>query len=291
MKPPGKNNIHGIILTGLSGAGKTVALNAFEDSNYFCVDNLPAPLIKTFVNLCRKTPTISKVAIGMDIRERKFTDNLTEIISYLKKTQEIEVIFLEAKEDVIIRRFKETRRPHPLSFKDLKRAIKKEERLLSPIRDMANRVIDTSSLTPHQLRKTIIKFYSGEKEKPMSVSLISFGYKYGIPSEADLLFDARFLPNPNFIKELKRFDGTTPKIKHFLFKKRGTKQFVGKISSLLQFLIPRYKEEGRNYLTIGIGCTGGKHRSPAIVEEIEKNLRKQKLNVLVTHRDIHDTSG
>ena len=287
MKSPKRNQLFTIILTGLSGAGKTVALNAFEDSNYFCVDNLPASLIKTFVHLCYKTPDISKIAIGVDIRERKFFANLSETITSLRKTQDIEIIFLEAEEDVLIRRFKETRRPHPLGYKDLKKAIRHEKKILSAIRNAADRIIDTTSLTPHQLRKIIIQNYSGEKEKSMSVTLISFGYKYGPPAEADLLFDVRFLPNPNFIKKLKPLDGTNSKVKTFLMGKKETRHFLAKLSSFLEFLIPRYKEEGRNYLTIGIGCTGGKHRSPALVEEIKKNLKKQKLDVSVIHRDMH----
>ncbi|HLD42275.1 MAG TPA: RNase adapter RapZ, partial [archaeon] len=274
-----------IILTGLSGSGKTVALNAFEDSNYFCVDNLPASLIKTFVHLCCKTPDISKIAIGVDIRERKFFTNLSETITSLRKTQDIEIIFLKAEEDTLIRRFKETRRPHPLGYKDLKKAIHQEKKILSAIRNAADRIIDTTSLTHHQLRKIIIQNYSEEKEKLMSVTLISFGYKYGPPAEADLLFDVRFLPNPNFIKKLKPLDGTNSKVKTFLMEKKETRHFLSKLSSFLEFLIPRYKEEGRNYLTIGIGCTGGKHRSPALVEEIKKNLKKQ-IDVSVVHRDM-----
>jgi UPF0042 nucleotide-binding protein len=283
---PKKNQLFIIILTGLSGAGKTVALNAFEDSNYFCVDNLPASLIKTFVHLCQKTPDISKIAIGADIREMKFSTNLAEIISSLKRTIEVEVIFLEAKEDVLLRRFKETRRPHPLGYKDLRKAIHKESKMLSAIREAADRIIDTSSLTPHQLRNSITNLYAGGRAKKMSVSLISFGYKFGTPSEADLLFDVRFLPNPNFIKELKPFNGTTPKIKNFLMSKKETKEFLERINSLLEFLIPQYQMEGRNYLTIGIGCTGGKHRSPAIVEEVKKILKKKISNVSVIHRDL-----
>ena len=193
-------------MTGLSGSGKTVALNAFEDSNYFCVDNLPTSLIKTFVHLCHKTPDISKIAIGVDIRERKFYVNFDETVSALRKTRDIEIIFLHANKEVLLRRFKETRRPHPLGYKDLKKAIHKEIKMLSTIRDAADRIIDTSSFTPHQLRETIMNLYHDGKEKAMSVSLISFGYKYGIPNEADLLFDVRFLPNPNFIKTLKQFN-------------------------------------------------------------------------------------
>lgn len=287
MRSSKKSQFFIIVLTGLSGAGKTVALNAFEDSGYFCVDNLPTSLIKTFVHLCYKTPAISKVAIGADIRERKFPLNLAKTISSLKKNQKIEIIFLEAKEDVIIRRFKETRRPHPLGYKDLKKAIHREGKMLSDIRQLADRIIDTSSLNPHQLRKIIAQLYGREKKKPMAISLTSFGYKYGIPVEADLLFDVRFLPNPNFIRELKPLDGTNAKVRAFVLGNKGAKHFLDKLYPLFKFLIPRYTEEGRNYLTIGIGCTGGKHRSPVIAVEIKRFLKKQRLNVSVIHRDIH----
>ncbi len=288
MKTRKKHQLSTIILTGLSGAGKTIALNAFEDSGYFCVDNIPVPLIKTFVHLSYKTPAISKIAVGVDIRERKFSANLVEAISSLKRSRKVEIIFLEAKDNVLMRRFKETRRPHPLGYKDLKKAICKEVKILSDIRRESDRIIDTSSLSPHQLRKVVTGFYLGGKEKTMAVSLISFGYKYGIPAEVDLLFDVRFLPNPNFIEKLKPFDGTTKKVKNFVLRKKETKNFLDKLYSLLEFLIQRYRVEGRPYLTIGIGCTGGRHRSPAIVEKIKGILEKQKLNVSVIHRDIHD---
>ncbi|MBI4698376.1 MAG: RNase adapter RapZ [Nitrospirae bacterium] len=286
MKGPKSNKLFSVIVTGLSGAGKTVVLHAFEDSDYFCVDNLPMSLIKTFVHLCCKTPDISKIAIGIDIRERKFSADLAETISSLRRSHSIEILFLEAKDDTLIRRYKETRRPHPLGYKDLKKAISKERKMLAGIREASDRIIDTSSLSPHELKKLITQIYSSEKETPMSVSLISFGYKYGAPPEADLLFDVRFLPNPYFIKELKKFNGTNLKIKNFLFGKKETQNFFAKLYPLMDFLIPRYKEEGRNYLTIGIGCTGGKHRSPAIVEAIHKHLQKQKFNVRAIHRDM-----
>ncbi len=290
MKALQKRRPFTIVLTGLSGAGKTVALNAFEDSNYFCVDNLPASLIRTFVHLCHKTPDISKIAIGVDIRERKFSADLNDIIHSLKKKHDMNIIFLEAGEKDLVRRFKETRRPHPLGDRDLKRAIHREKKMLSEIRSAANRVIDTSSLTPHQLRDIIFRHYSGDRKKPMVISLVSFGYKYGIPTEADLLFDVRFLPNPHFVQELKPLPGTTQKVKRFVLGKKETGNFLEKLYQLLEFLLPCYQEEGRTYLTIGIGCTGGMHRSPVIVEELRRNLKKKKLSVSVTHRDIHEVS-
>jgi UPF0042 nucleotide-binding protein len=287
MKDLGKSRPFAIVLTGLSGAGKTVALNAFEDSSYFCVDNLPASLIKTFVHLCHKTPDISKIAIGVDIRERKFSADINNIIRSLKKKHDLNIIFLEAAEEDLVRRFKETRRPHPLGDKDLKKAIQREKKMLSEIRGAADRVIDTSSLTPHQLRDIIIRHYSGDKKKPMAISLVSFGFKYGTPSEADLLFDVRFLPNPHFVQELNPLQGTTQKVRRFVLGKKETGSFLEKLYPLLEFLLPCYQEEGRTYLTIGIGCTGGMHRSPVIVEELGKSLKKKKLSVSVTHRDLH----
>jgi len=288
MKKPKKSQLLTIILTGLSGSGKTVALNAFEDSGFFCVDNLPSTLIETFVNLGNRTPTISKVAIGVDIREIKFLKDFTGKVDALRKKHKIEIIYLEASDNVLIRRFKESRRPHPLGFKDLKRALHKEAKLLEPIRQEADEIIDTSSLNPHQLREQITSSYLKKGPKKMTISLMSFGYKYGIPLEADLLFDVRFLPNPYFIKELKAFPGTSPKVKKFVLSQQDTKDFLEKLTPLLSHLIPLYKKEGRSYLTIGIGCTGGHHRSPAIVEEINKLLTRQKFNISVSHRDLQD---
>ncbi len=281
-----KNQPFTIILTGLSGSGKTVALNALEDSGFFCVDNLPSTLIQTFVNLGNRSPSISKAAIGVDIRERKFLSGFADNIASLRKKYKVEIIFLEASEEVLARRFKETRRPHPLGYKDLSRAISRELKLLAPIRKESDKIIDTSSMTPHRLRKFITDFYSKTGSQEMTISIVSFGYKYGIPLEADLLFDLRFLPNPYFIDELKAFPGTSQKVKKFVLSNNDTKEFFKKFKPLLNYLIPHYKAEGRSYLTIGIGCTGGRHRSPAISEEIKKMLKKQKLDVSVTHRDL-----
>lgn len=288
MKRTDDNELLTTILTGLSGSGKTVALNAFEDSGFFCVDNLPTTLIGQFIDLCNNTPAIKKIAIGVDIRERKFLSDFSNVVSNLKKAHKIEIIFLEAKDDVLIRRFKETRRPHPLGEGDIKKALRKEAKLLTDIRQIADRVIDTSSLTPHQLRRIITKTYSRRRHERMNITLISFGYKYGIPLETDLLFDVRFLPNPNFIEELKRFSGTSSKIKNFLLSRKDTELFLQKLYPLLEHLIPLYMQEGRSYLTIGIGCTGGRHRSPAIVEEVRRFLKRGMFDVSVVHRDLHE---
>jgi len=287
---PKDHKVYTIIVTGLSGAGKTIALNAFEDVGFFCVDNLPTALIKSFVELCCQTPALSNIAIGIDIRESKFLQHFSDNVSELRKTQNLEIVFLEASEDVLIRRFKETRRPHPLGYKDLKKALRKEARVLRPIRQDADKVIDTSSLSPHQLRKLITKTFLTRETENMTIGLVSFGYKYGIPLEADLLFDVRFLPNPYFIKELKPLPGTSPKVKKFVLSQEATKKFFEKLNPLLEHLLPLYSQEGRNYLTIGVGCTGGRHRSPVIVEEIRKNLLKKKLHVSAVHRDLQNAT-
>jgi len=285
-----KKRLSIIILTGLSGSGKSVALNAFEDSGYFCVDNLPSPLIVTFANLCSKTPNISKIAVGIDIRERKFLADFSDKISSLRKNHDVKIIFLEATDEVLIRRFKETRRPHPLGLKDLKKALRKEVEYLSAIRQEADTIIDTSSLSPHQLRKLVIDFFLKKGPKEMTVNLVSFGYKYGIPLEADLLFDVRFLPNPYFVKALKNLTGKSPKVKKYVLSQKDTADFFDKLFPLLNHIIPLYRQEGKSYLTIGVGCTGGRHRSPVILHEIEKALKIQNLVITVTHRDMNVVS-
>jgi UPF0042 nucleotide-binding protein len=277
-----------VILTGLSGAGKTIALHAFEDSGFFCVDNMPSSLIRKLVDLTSRTPSISKIAIGIDIRDRKFLSDFSDTVSALRKSHKVEIIFLEALDEVLIRRFKETRRPHPLGYKDLRKALSREAALLAPIRKEADKIIDSSVLTPHQLRKLVTESYLRKGHRGMSVSLISFGYKYGVPKEADLLFDVRFLPNPYFIPELKPLPGTSPNVRKFVLSLNETRLFFDKLNPLLDHVIPLYKKEGRSYLTVGIGCTGGRHRSPVISEEIKKRLEKKKLHVSITHRDIHN---
>jgi UPF0042 nucleotide-binding protein len=275
-----------VILTGLSGAGKTIALHAFEDSGFFCVDNMPSSLIRKLVDLTSRTPSISKIAVGIDVRDRKFLSDFSDTVSALRKSHKVEIIFLEALDEVLVRRFKETRRPHPLGYKDLRKALHRETALLAPIRKEADKIIDSSVLTPHQLRKLVTESYLKKGHREMSVSLISFGYKYGVPKEADLLFDVRFLPNPYFIPKLKPLPGTSPNVRKYVLSLNETKLFFDKLNPLLDYVIPLYKKEGRSYLTVGIGCTGGRHRSPVISEEIRKRLVKKKLNVSLTHRDI-----
>ena len=275
-----------VIITGLSGSGKTVALRTVEDLNFFCVDNLPVSLISSLISKISVHSGGGDIGIGIDIREKEFLSDIETVLNMLRKKQSIEVLFLEAETDVLIRRFKETRRPHPLGG-DLEEAIRKERESLDVFKQNADRVIDTSSLSPHQLRKLISSLYLPKSSrKEMSVSLISFGFKYGIPQNVDLLFDVRFLPNPHFVTVLKELDGTHRKVAEYVLRHPETREFIRKIKNLLNFLLPLYAREGKSYLSVGIGCTGGKHRSPAIVEEIARTIKSDFAELNVIHRDI-----
>jgi UPF0042 nucleotide-binding protein len=277
-----------VIITGLSGSGKTVALRAIEDIGFFCVDNLPPQLIDSFASIATEKDNIKKIAIGIDIREKDFLPALESALQPLRKKYNINIIFLEAEKDVLMRRFKETRRPHPLMTStetDIQHAISMEKELLKPLRESADRIIDTSAFTPHQLRNFMFSLY-GYETGDMNITLISFGYKFGVPQNIDLLFDVRFLPNPHFIPELKPLKGTDPEVKNFVLEKPETKEFIKRLCKLLNFLIPLYKKEGKAYLTIGIGCTGGRHRSPAIIESVASLIKQQHLNINIVHRDM-----
>lgn len=275
-----------VIVTGLSGSGKTVALRALEDADYFCVDNLPFSLIGALVESLSGNTGVSKIAVGIDIREISFLSGIRQAISRLRKNYDIDVLFLEARTDTLVRRFKETRRPHPLRS-PLETAIRTERKAVSPLRDAASRVIDTSSLTPHQLRSLITTLYSGKKRKQdIALSLISFGFKYGIPQNIDLLFDVRFLSNPFFMPSLKDLNGTDSRVARYVIGQEDTGRFLKKVHGLLNFLIPRYIHEGKTYLSIAFGCTGGKHRSPAVVEHTAAFLRKKNYDLNIIHRDM-----
>lgn len=274
-----------VIITGLSGSGKTVALRALEDSGFFCVDNLPIALIDSFVSIISRNKDIKKIGIGIDIREKGSILEIIDVLKNIRNKHQIEVLFLETEKEVILRRFKETRRPHPLEG-NIEEAIQIEKEKLSVLRDAADRIVDTSSFTPHQLRQFVTSLYGIPSGKKMAVTLISFGFKFGIPQNIDLLFDVRFLPNPNFVPELKALKGTEKKVSDFIFKKTGTKVFMTKIKEFLDFLIPQYIKEERSYLIIGIGCTGGNHRSPAIVKKLQRYLKKHPIELNIIHRDI-----
>jgi UPF0042 nucleotide-binding protein len=275
-----------VIITGLSGSGKTVALRALEDSGYFCVDNLPIALIDSFISIVSKSKETRKIGIGIDIREKGFLSGIVAVMQTLKSKYRTEILFLEAEGEVLQRRFKETRRPHPLGG-NIEEAIQIERGRVFVLKENADRVIDTSSFTPHQLRQFVTSLYrEGKGKKVMTVVLISFGFKNGTPQNVDLLFDVRFLPNPHFVPALRSLKGTDKKVSRYVLQKRTTKEFMSKLRDLIDFLIPHYIEEGRPHLTIGIGCTGGNHRSPALVEKMKDFFKKYPVQVSIVHRDI-----
>ncbi len=280
-----------LIITGLSGSGKSGVTKCFEDLGYFCVDNLPAKLIPTFVQLCTKPGAeIRRVALTMDIRERDFLIDFPAVYHSMKNQgYDFSILFLETSDEVLLRRFSETRRPHPLAFdRPVLQGITEERDRLQPIREMADITIDTSSLNIHELREFVNKVYSTEAEaRPLVISLISFGFKYGIPFNSDILFDVRFLPNPFFVLELKSKTGLDNKVQEYVFGNQEWEEFRSKLSDLLLFLLPRFVREGKTYLTLSIGCTGGKHRSVAIADFLERFLKENGHVVRCKHRDIN----
>ena len=279
-----------VIVTGLSGSGKSVALRALEDEGFFCADNLPVTLMESFISTVTANNRTMKIGIGIDIREKEFLPSFDSVLTALRKRCHIEIIFLEADRDALLRRFKETRRPHPLASEEvsLEQAIQMESLLLSPLRAEADKVVDTSSYTPHQLRHAIVSLFKApDSDSDMSITLISFGYKFGIPQNIDLLLDVRFIPNPHFVPALRELKGTDSEVKDFVFESAFTREFIERTTALLDFLIPRYGEEGKAYLTIGFGCTGGRHRSPAIVERMAEHIRRKTgIEPSVVHRDM-----
>lgn len=271
----------------MSGSGKASVLKAFEDLGYYCVDNLPVGLIQRFADLTKHSSEVENAALVADIREGEQLRKLPAIIRSLKKHLNTTVIFLEASDESLLRRFSETRRPHPLG-KDstVKSALSKERRMLQPIRGLADLVVDTSRFTVHELRAHITqKFTAGGTDKDILVSLVSFGYKAGVPNDSDLVFDVRFLPNPHFIPKFRPLTGRHPEVAKYIRSFPQTREFIDRISDLLIYLIPHYVREGKSYLTIGFGCTGGQHRSVMIAEEVRKRLAKPGYTVKVIHRD------
>jgi UPF0042 nucleotide-binding protein len=280
-------NARFIIITGLSGSGKGLVLNSFEDMGYFCIDNLPTKLMPVFFELT--VGEFSRVAVVADVREPNFVGDFPKVYSGLREAgYDIRLLFLEASEEVLIRRFSETRRPHPLAFQEpVITGGKVEKEKLAKIRELADEILDTSPFNVHELRKYIQSTYRGPApDASIVISLISFGFKYGIPYNSDLLFDARFLPNPHFLQELRHKTGTDPEVVQYVLGVSETGRFLQEVRRLLDYLIPLYVREGKSYLTISIGCTGGKHRSVVIVNELEKLLSGKNVSITVTHRDI-----
>lgn len=276
-----------VVITGLSGAGKSYAIKCFEDMGYYCVDNLPTTLIPTFAELCaHSTRHIRRIALGVDIREGEYLKPIAEVLAQLRAAgYTTEVLFLEASEEALVRRYHETRRRHPVS-PNLPEGIRAERELLGQLRELADRVIDTSHITVHQLKQMLVELY-GEHEPRLglNVHLVSFGYKFGVPYDADLVFDCRFLPNPFFVDELKAKDGRAPDVRRFVFDHAEGRELLGRLRELVAYLLPRYQREGKAHLTIAIGCTGGRHRSVALVEELREFVEWQGLPATVTHRD------
>ena len=275
-----------VIITGMSGSGKASALKAFEDLGYYCVDNLPVELIPRFADLARNSLEVERAALVVDVREGQGLEKLPAILRSLKRSLRTTVVFLEASEESLLRRFSETRRPHPLGDLPVKEAITEERKRLRPIRALADVVVDTSRLNVHELRAHVTQKFSQENtDKNILVSCVSFGYRHGVPQDADLVFDVRFLPNPHFVPELRPYTGKHPRVAKYIRSFPQTQEFIGRMSELLIYLLPHYVHEGKSYLTIGFGCTGGRHRSVMIAEELRKRIAKAGYNVKVTHRD------
>ena len=280
-----------VVITGLSGSGKSLAARCFEDLGYFCVDNLPVALIPPFYELIsRSADPIPLAALVIDVREGKFLQKLPETLDKLrKKGAPITLLFFASSEEILKRRFGETRRPHPMVGPKgaLEEGISRERKALASLRDVADRIIDTSRFTAHELRKFLKNSFGPAKAGgDLIVNVVSFGFKYGVPTEADLVFDVRFLPNPYFVDGLRAKDGTSPEVCRFLNEKTEKQEFMTHLKGLLDFLVPLYSEEGKSYLTLTIGCTGGKHRSVALAEELRSHLAQHGSAVSVSHRDL-----
>jgi UPF0042 nucleotide-binding protein len=277
-----------LVITGLSGSGKTHVSRALEDIGWFCVDNLPTPLIPRFTDLLRESQDLRRAALVVDMRERDFLKNFPKVFREMRaKGLAASLLFLEADERVLVRRFSETRRPHPLAINQPAiEGIREEREALRAIRKMADLILDTSKYTVHQLRDYIREHYDLRTQaSPIVVSVNSFGYKYGVPAEADLVFDVRFLPNPNFIPKLKRLTGSHLAVVRYLRRQPDTAPLLRHLTSFLRFVIPRYIREGKSYLTIGIGCTGGRHRSVMIANALGRALSGRGYTLRVRHRD------
>jgi UPF0042 nucleotide-binding protein len=281
-----------VVLTGLSGSGKSQAIRALEDLGYFCVDNLPVALLPMLAELTQRAGSeIPRAAVVVDVREGRMLDELPRMYSRLKNTPGLNpvLIVLDASDEVLVRRFSETRRPHPLApNRSAIEGIREERKRMAPLKRLADHVVDTSKMTVHELRQAFRGVQTGRApDSQLVVTILSFGFKHGIPVDSDLLFDVRFLPNPHFVPALRPHTGRDREVRAFLDRSETTRQFLDRTLSLLRFLIPQYVAEGKTYLTIGIGCTGGRHRSVAIAEALKKGLaRIPGVQLRVRHRDI-----
>jgi UPF0042 nucleotide-binding protein len=277
-----------VIVTGISGAGKASALKSFEDLGFHAVDNLPLELLPDFARLVSQSTEVERAAIVVDIREGATLDRLPDILKSVKKLLPTQVVFLDAQDAVLVRRYSETRRPHPLGRSDtVSRSIVEERQLLDPIRNVADTLIDTSNFNVHELRAHIqARFGKEEETKQLLVSCLSFGFKNGVPLDADMVFDVRFLPNPHFVPEFRKKTGENPKVAEYIRGFPQTVEFLDRVTELMLYLLPHYVEEGKSYLTVAFGCTGGQHRSVMMARDIAKRLKKSGYHVKVLHRDM-----
>ena len=277
-----------VIITGMSGAGKTVAVQSFEDLGYFCIDNMPPTLLPTFWELVKESGKISRIALVIDLRSRDFFKEVDSLIATLDNTQLVttRIIFLGSSDSVLVSRYKETRRNHPLAPDGrVSDGIARERELLMDLRTRAQIIIDTSDISPRQLRERLIKDFATKDYQTFHVEVMSFGFKYGVPIDADIIWDVRFLPNPHYIPELRPQTGMDAPVYDYVMKQPETQAFYSKLIDVIEFCLPGYKKEGKSSVTIAIGCTGGKHRSVAIAERIANHLKTDNYAVNISHRD------
>ena len=297
MTAASARSIEIVVVTGMSGSGRSTAIAALEDEGYYCIDNLPTALVPGFVELCANAEgRMDKVALGLDLRDGSYVERWPGVRALIESAgHRLTVVFVDSSDLILLRRFSETRRSHPLGVgRDLVEAIRTERQALSPFKNEARYVLDTSSMTVHDLKRRVRDLVSGRAERTgTAITVRSFGYKFGPASDADLLFDVRFLPNPHFEPDLKRKTGRDREVIDYVLERQETQDLLAQLDSLLGFLVPRYIREGRAYLTIGIGCTGGRHRSVVLAETIGQKLREQGYNVIVRHRDVEkaDAAG
>ena len=288
-EPGGGTHGELVILTGMSGAGKASALKAFEDLGYYSVDNLPLDLIPSFADLVRSSAEIQRAALVIDVREGIRLERFPAILKKVRKVLQTRVVFLEASEDSLVRRFSETRRPHPMGREEtVIESIRAERKRLDPIRNVADIILETTKFNVHELRAHINAQFEvrGAAERNLTISSMSFGFKNGVPADADLVFDVRFLPNPHFVPEFRELTGKHPKVAAYVQGFPQTKEFLQKTEELLEFLLPHYIQEGKSYLTVAFGCTGGQHRSVFIAEEMKKRLEAAGYRAKTMHRDM-----
>ena len=279
-----------VVVSGLSGSGKSTAIHVLEDLGFYCIDNLPVVLVPRFLELCTSSrERLDRIGLGIDIRERRFFGDYPRMLDELRAAgHRVEMLFLDAGDDVLVRRFSETRRPHPLGGEAGPLAgIQRERGELRELRARADRIIDTSALTVHQLRDELRRLYRAPgAADALTVLLVSFGYKFGVPTDVDMILDARFLPNPFFVEGLRARSGDDPAVAAYVLERQETQTFLAHVEALLQFALPLYRREGRSYFTLALGCTGGRHRSVALVERLAQTLARDGTRVQVQHRDV-----